>query len=116
MKYELTFASDEVRVTLTETLKLREGCAPHIGLPGAPGRFELIPQIQDLVREFLNGFVAHHDALQQEAVSLDRQDRSPVGASNPYTYSVAAPFPFRFQRGRKCDGMIAPRKSSSVLS
>ena len=58
MKYDLTFTDAEVRVTLTESLALPEGRSLHLGRSGAPSRFDLLPQIQALVREFLSGFVA----------------------------------------------------------
>ena len=58
MKFDVCFATDEIRVTLTESLALPEGHSPHLGSPGAPCGFDLLPQIESLVRQFLDGFAS----------------------------------------------------------
>lgn len=57
MKFDLCFAKDEIRVTLTENLKLPEGQSPRLGSPGGPAAPDLLPQIESLVQKYLSGFV-----------------------------------------------------------
>lgn len=61
MKFELCFAKDEIRVTLTESLKLPEGQRPQFGSPGVPAAPDLLPQIEALVLEYLSGYVVDRD-------------------------------------------------------
>ena len=58
MKFDLCFAKDGIQVTLTENLTLLEGQEPRLGLAASPAAFDLLPQIESLARQFLNGFVA----------------------------------------------------------
>jgi hypothetical protein len=60
MKYDVTFTDSEVRVTLTESLELPEGQKPLLGGLDGRRRFDLLQQIQALVRELLNGFADDH--------------------------------------------------------
>jgi hypothetical protein len=58
MKFNIAMSSDEIQVTLTESLKLPEGHSPLLESPDAQAAFGLLPQIESLVRQFLSGFVA----------------------------------------------------------
>lgn len=62
MKFDVGFATGEIRVTLTESLTLSEGQSVRLGSPAAQGGFDLLPQLESLVRRFLAGFVVGHDA------------------------------------------------------
>ena len=83
MKYRVTFSSDEVRVTLTESLKLPEGRSLHFGQPDAPNRFDLLPEIQTLVRQFLNGFAVDRGGLQQQFPLPDCRRHQSLRESSP---------------------------------
>jgi hypothetical protein len=56
MQFDLAVATGEIRVTLTESLKLPEGQSPRLESPAAQGAFDLLPKIESLVRQFLTGF------------------------------------------------------------
>jgi len=71
MKFDLCFAKEEIRVTLTESLRLPEGQSPRLGSPDGPAATDLLPQIESLVRKFLSGYVVNHDATQQSGRPLD---------------------------------------------
>ena len=62
MKFDLTLAKDEIRVTLTESLELPEGKSPRFGSPDGPAATDLLPQIESLVQKFLSGYVVDHGA------------------------------------------------------
>ena len=64
MKFNVSLASNEVQVTLTEGLRLPEGRSPQLGSPCEPGGFDLLPQIESLVRQFLAGIVADRSGLE----------------------------------------------------
>jgi len=84
MQYDIAFTNDDdVRVTLMESLKLSEGQLPHLGRPDAPSRFDLLPEMQALVREFLSGFVADRDGLRQQSPFPDCQRRQSLRQSSP---------------------------------
>jgi hypothetical protein len=70
MKYDITIRSDELLVTLTESLALPEGRLPHLGSFSVQRRLELLRQIQSLTRELLNGFVDEPGGLQQASPAL----------------------------------------------
>ena len=70
MNFDVSFATNEVRVTLTESLVLPEGQLPCLGSPGEPGAFDLLPQIESLVRQFLDGFVGdRHESKKPDLCS-----------------------------------------------
>ena len=52
MKFNLCFSKDEIRVTLTERLRLPEGQSPQLGSPHGPAATDLLPQIESLVQKF----------------------------------------------------------------
>ena len=57
MKYEVVFPRGEIRLILTESLKLSEGQSANLESAYDRAAFALLPQIQSLVRQFLSGFV-----------------------------------------------------------
>ncbi len=57
MKYDVCLTSNEVRVTLSESLVLPEGYRAQLGSSDGQAEFDLVPQIEGLVRQFLRGFV-----------------------------------------------------------
>ena len=65
MKFDLCFAKDEIRLTLTENLRLLEGQSPRLGSPDGPAATDLLPQIESLVQKFLSGYVVDHGVPQQ---------------------------------------------------
>ncbi len=73
MKFDLCFAKDEIRVTLTEILKLPEGQSPQFGSPDGPAATDLLPQIESLVQKFLSVYVVDHGAPRQSDRSLAHQ-------------------------------------------
>ena len=88
MKFELWFAKDEIRVTLTESLKLLEGQTPQLGSPDGPVATDCLPQIESLMRLFLSGYVVDRDAPQLSDRHLDR--RACVDANGPTAMGVIA--------------------------
>lgn len=56
MKYDLCLSEAEIRVTLSESLKLPEGRKLLLESPAARDAFDLLPQIESLLRQFLDGF------------------------------------------------------------
>ncbi len=75
MKFDLCFSKDEIRVTLTENLRLLEGQSPQLGSLDGPAAIDLLPQIESLVQKFLSGYVVNRGATQQSDRPLDRQLR-----------------------------------------
>jgi hypothetical protein len=65
MKFDIGFAMGEIRVTLTESLRLPVGQSPQLGSSDGPAATDLLPQIESLVQKFLSGYVADHDGLQK---------------------------------------------------
>ena len=71
MKFDVSFSANEVQVSLTESLRLAEWQSLRLGSPGEPDAFDLLPQIESLVRQFLDGFVAGRDEPRQPDRHLD---------------------------------------------
>lgn len=61
MKFDLTFAQDEIRLTLTESLRLSEGQSARAESPAARVAFDRLPKIESQVRQFLSGFAVDRD-------------------------------------------------------
>ncbi|GBF26623.1 hypothetical protein MnTg02_01664 [bacterium MnTg02] len=61
MKFDICFATDEIRLVLTESLKLPEGRVPWLESPAAQAAFDQIPQIESMVRQFLDKFAEDCD-------------------------------------------------------
>ena len=65
MKFDLCFTTGEIRVTLTESLRLPEGQSPQLGSPDGPAATDLLPQIESLVQKYLSGYVVDRGELQK---------------------------------------------------
>jgi hypothetical protein len=61
MKFNLVMERGEIRVTLTESLALPEASEPLLESLAAQESFDLLPQIESLVKRFLAGFEASRD-------------------------------------------------------
>ena len=73
MKFDICFATDEIRVTLTESLTLLEGQMPQLGSPDGPAATDLLPQIESLVQKFLRGHVVDRGTRLPPDRSLGRR-------------------------------------------
>ena len=73
MKFDVRFTEGEIRLTLTESLALPEGHQAYLESPSAPESFDLLPQIESRVRQFLNGFVERSDEPDKACPARDCQ-------------------------------------------
>ncbi len=60
MKYNVEFATHEIRLTLTESLTLPEEESGQIESPPVPDEADPLPQIGFLARQFLKKFAVSH--------------------------------------------------------
>ena len=71
MNLKFSFSGKHVKVTLTECLELPEWQKPLVGLSVSKAAFDRLPQIESLVRQFLDGFVADRDASHESCQRPD---------------------------------------------
>lgn len=57
MEFDVCFKAGEVQVSLTEKLSIPEGHRAQLGSSDGQADFDLLTRIEDMMREFLSGFV-----------------------------------------------------------